>query len=264
MYIKQLLIILILTIPNAGNSLELVGDKKQQGHTIMAAVEKMNTGFISQTADMTMTLTNKYGKTNTRYIRTRILEGTDTGDRSLSIFDSPADVRGTIVLTHSKGRESDDQWLYLPALKRVKRISSKNQSGPYVGSEFSYEDIGPFEIEKYDYQLLEKNEEGGRTNYIVERTPLYQHSGYTRQLVWVDSERFVINKIEYYDKKNQHFKTLTSSGFHLYKDRFWRAQSMLMENNQTGKSTLLSWDNYQFDVEINSSEFSHQALQRIR
>ena len=82
------------------------------------------------TADMKMILKNRAGNTSVRTIRTKTLEVSGDGDKSLSIFDEPADVKGTAMLTYSHGLEPDDQWLYLPAIKRVKRISSRNKSGP--------------------------------------------------------------------------------------------------------------------------------------
>mgnify|MGYP006058348427 FL=1 len=105
-----------------------------------------------------MTLFDQYGNSTSRKIRNRTLEGTDEGDLSLVIFDTPADVKGTAFLSHTKKSGSDDQWLYLPALKRVKRIASSNQAGPFMGSEFAYEDISSQELEKYTYKYL-RNED---------------------------------------------------------------------------------------------------------
>ena len=97
---------------------------------------------------MVMTLKNRAGKTSRRIIRIKTLESKGDGDKSLSLFDEPADVKGTSMLTYSHGLKPDDQWLYLPALKRVKRINSRNKSGPFMGSEFAFEDLGSQEVEK--------------------------------------------------------------------------------------------------------------------
>jgi len=94
-----------------------------------------------------MTLRNRAGKESLRNVRIKNLEVDGDGDKSLSIFDEPADVKGTTSLTWSHSDKPDDQWLYLPALKRVKRISSKNKSGPFMGSEFAFEDIGSQEVD---------------------------------------------------------------------------------------------------------------------
>ena len=125
---------------------------EEKGFAIAVAADKRDTGFVTQTADLVMTLRNRQGQESTRYIRTRTLEVEGDGDKALSIFDRPADIKHTAVLTFSHGLEPDDQWLYLPALKRVKRINSRNKSGPFVGSEFAFEDLGSQEVEKYSYK----------------------------------------------------------------------------------------------------------------
>jgi len=119
----------------------------EKGLEIAIAADSRDKGFGDTTADMTMTLTDKYGQSTSRVIRNRTLEGSDEGDKSIVIFDSPGDVRGTAFLSHTKKTDTDDQWLFLPALKRVKRIASSNKAGPFMGSEFAYEDISSQEVE---------------------------------------------------------------------------------------------------------------------
>jgi outer membrane lipoprotein-sorting protein len=111
---------------------------EEKGLAIAVEADKRDEGFGDSTANMTMELKNKQGDTSIRYIRIKTLEVIGDGDKSMSIFDEPADVKGTAFLTFSHAVEPDEQWLYLPALKRVKRINSKNKSGPFMGSEFAY------------------------------------------------------------------------------------------------------------------------------
>ena len=106
-------------------------------------------GFGDSTSSSVMTLRNKQGEETVRHFRGRTLEVKNDGDKTLFIFDSPRDVKGTATLTFTHKKGPDDQWLYLPALKRVKRITSDNRSGSFVGSEFAYEDLGSQELEKY-------------------------------------------------------------------------------------------------------------------
>ena len=102
--------------------------------------DSISDGFISSTSNMSMTLINASGQKTVREMKIKTLEG-ENGDMSLIEFLTPSDVKGTKMLTHEKLNKDDDQWIYLPALKRVKRISSRNKSGSFMGSEFSYEDI---------------------------------------------------------------------------------------------------------------------------
>ena len=96
----------------------------EKGLEIAIEADSRDKGFGDSTAQITMILMDKYGQSTERAIRNRTFEGDNEGDKSLVIFDSPGDVRGTAFLSHTKKADSDDQWLYLPALKRVKRIAS--------------------------------------------------------------------------------------------------------------------------------------------
>ena len=126
-----------------------------------------------------MTLRNKHGETSSRDLSLRTLEVNKPGlgDRSLTVFHKPRDIEGTAFLSHTKILDPDDQWLFLPALKRVKRISSRNKSGPFVGSEFAYEDLVSQEVERYTYKWLRDEACGALTCHVTERYPVYAHSG---------------------------------------------------------------------------------------
>jgi outer membrane lipoprotein-sorting protein len=236
----------------------------KKGMAIAVEADKRDTGFVDFTANMVMELRNKQGDKSTRTIRLKTLEVIGDGDKSMSIFDKPADVKGTAFLTHSHALKPDEQWLYLPALKRVKRINSKNKSGPFMGSEFAYEDLASQEIEKYTYKFVRDEKLNGIDYYVIERYPAYQHSGYTRQVVWVNNKRYVAEKIEFYDRKNSLLKTLNNTDYQQYLDQYWRPDTMLMENHQTGKSTLLTWENYQFKTGLTDKNFTRNSLKRAR
>jgi outer membrane lipoprotein-sorting protein len=242
----------------------------ERGLAIAIEADKRDTGFEDFTANMVMELRNKQGDVSTRTIRLKTLEVTGDGDKSMSIFDEPADVKGTAFLTFSHAIKPDEQWLYLPALKRVKRINSKNKSGPFMGSEFAYEDLASQEVEKYSYKYIRDEKiktaefPDGVDTFVMERYPAYEHSGYTRQLAWINKDRYVAEKIEFYDRKNDLLKTLISSGYKQYLDRYWRPNEMLMENHQTGKSTVLTWEDYKFKTGLSDKDFSRNSLKRAR
>jgi len=242
----------------------------QKGLDIAIESDKRDTGFVDSTANMVMELRNRHGDTSTRTIRLKTLEIIGDGDKSISIFDKPADIKGTAFLTHSHALEPDEQWLYLPALKRVKRINSKNKSGPFMGSEFAYEDLASQEVEKYTYKYIRDEKlktaefPEGVDSFVVERYPAYKHSGYTRQLAWVNKDRYVAEKIEFYDRKNALLKTLVNNDYKQYLGQYWRPNEMLMVNHQTGKSTLLKWENYKFKTGLSDKDFSRNSLKRAR
>lgn len=235
-----------------------------RGLEIATEADRRETGFIDSTAQMIMELKNKQGQTSTRQVRAQTLEVSGDGDKSLSIFDTPADIKGTASLNYSHALKPDEQWLYLPALKRVKRISSKNKSGPFMGSEFAYEDISSQEIAKYTYKYIKDETFNGIDCFVIERYPAYKHSGYTRQVVWINKQEYRPEKIDFYDRKNSLLKTLTYTGYKQYLNKFWRADSMHMINHQTGKSTTLTWSNYQFKTGLTDKDFSRNSLKRAK
>ena len=237
---------------------------QEKGLRIAIEADQYDRGFGDFTSNMEMTLRNRKGQESTRKIRSRTLEVQGDGDKSLSIFDHPADVKGTAMLTYSHGLEADDQWLYLPALKRVKRISSKNKSGPFMGSEFAFEDLGSEEVEKYTYNFIGEESCGDWECNIIERIPAYKYSGYSQQIVWIDKEKYRIFKTEFYDRKNSLLKELTMSGYQEYLGHYWRPTKMDMVNLQTGKSSTLIWNDYQFQTGLNDKDFHNSKLKNIQ
>ncbi len=238
---------------------------EENGLAIATEMDRRDKGFKDVTANMLMVLKNRHGQESTRRIRMKVLEVEGDGDKSLMIFDNPKDVKGTAFLnfTHKKG--DDDQWMYLPALKRVKRISSRNKSGSFMGSEFAYEDISSQEVEKYTYKWIRDEEYKGMDCFIVEYYPVdKKNSGYTRQVSWIDKLEYRAHKVEYFDRKNSHLKTLTFKEYKKYLDRFWRADEMNMVNHQNGKSTRLEFSDYDFQTGLKDKDFSKNSLKRIR
>ena len=256
-----------LTLLLVSSCLSIVGAHAQtaeeKGLEIAIAADQRDSGWSSMRANMEMILEDRSGKTSTRKIETRQLEVEGDGDKSLSLFKEPRDVKGTAMLTFSHGLDPDDQWLYLPALKRVKRISSKNKSGPFMGSEFAFEDLGSQEVEKYTYKYLRNEACGeGMQCTVNERIPQYENSGYSRQISWTDTAEYRPIKIEYYDRKNSLLKTLEFSDYNEY-GGYWRASRYRMENHQTGKKTILNWDSFEFGVGLNERDFNQNALKRL-
>lgn len=261
--IKRLLLTFLLALPALAGAAE-AESPEARGLAIAQEADRRDSGWGDQTADMKMILRNRQGEESTRELRTKTLEVEGDGDKGLTIFDHPPDVKGTAFLSYSHATQPDDQWLYLPALKRVKRIASKNKSGPFMGSEFAYEDLSSQEVAKYTYRFLREEELDGRPTFVIERYPQYEHSGYTRQVVWIDQEMYQPLKIEFYDRKNSLLKTLTVSGYRQYLGRYWRPDRMDMVNHQTGKSTTLLWSNYRFRTGLTDRDFDRNALKRAR
>ncbi|MAM87981.1 MAG: outer membrane lipoprotein-sorting protein [unclassified Hahellaceae] len=240
---------------------------EEKGLAIAQEAERRDEGWSDSKADMIMVLKNKGGRESRRELRVMSLEVPEDGDKSLTIFDSPRDVAGTALLTHSHKIDTDDQWLYLPALKRVKRIASNNKSGPFVGSEFAFEDLSSQEVEKFSYQYLRNEACPGADTldcYVVERDPVDENSGYTKQVAWIDTAEFRVHKVDFYDRKEKLLKTLSVSNFKQYLDQYWRGLNSVMENHQTGKSTSLELQNLEFKTGLTEQDFTENSLKRAR
>jgi outer membrane lipoprotein-sorting protein len=250
----------------AAGDIPFTGTPEEQGLAIAREWDRRDAGFKDSTAGLKMILENAQGQTSTRTLRIKTLEvpGEEEGDRTLTVFDEPRDVAGTALLSFAHIKTPDDQWLYLPALKRVKRIASANKSGPFMGSEFAYEDFTAQEVAKYTYKYLRNEKCGELDCYVVEHVPVYEHSGYTKLISWRDTNEYRNQKIEFYDRKRALLKTLTFSKYERYLGRHWRPLDMYMENHQTGKKTRLTYDNYQFQTGLSESDFNRDKLKQVR
>ena len=133
-----------------------------------------------------------------------------------------------------------------------------------MGSEFAYEDLASFELAKFEFNLLREESLQGEKCFVLEMTPTYEYSGYSKQIAWVDQQHYRVHRIEYYDRKGSLLKTLTQSAYQLYAEQYWRPLKMEMINHQTGKATLLTWENYQLKQGLDASEFTKNALKRAR
>ncbi len=237
---------------------------EDRGREIAIEIDRRDQGWGDQQATTHMILRNRQGQESKRMTRSLSLEVEGDGDKALILFDFPKDIKGTALLSFTHPVTADDQWLYLPALKRVKRISSSNKSGPFMGSEFAFEDITSQEVEKFSYKYLRDEEIEGRNVFVIERYPLYENSGYVRQIVWVDKLMYQPIKTEFYDRKNSLLKTLTQSEYSQYLSQYWRPNRMEMVNHQNGKSTTLHWGNYQLRTGLSERDFDKSRLKRSR
>lgn len=234
------------------------------GRNIFVEMDSRELGFKDFSARQEMILRNASGQESRRIMDQSVLEDNTEGDKTLIIFREPKKVRGTALLTHAHGAREDDQWLYLPKLGRVKRISGSSKAGSFLGSEFAYEDLAPQEVDDYRYKYLRDESLAGVEMFVVERIPKNTDSGYTRQIVWVDKKEYRIFQADFYDRKDSHSKRLTISDYKLYLDKYWRPHRMNMVNQTDGRSTDLIMSEYVFQGNKTADDFSQASLRRAR
>lgn len=232
---------------------------EQQGLEIAKKVDAWNDGYQGESSTMEMVLVNAHGDRTTRKMRSWQIEKEGDGDRSRIEFDWPADVKGTRMLTWSHRRSNDDQWLFLPAINRVKRISSNNKSGSFMGSEFAYEDLGSQEVEKYKHRYLGDETLDGRKTWKLERVPVDEESGYSKHVAWIDQQYMQPLEIEYFDRKGELLKTATFSGYAKF-GKWYRPASIVMVNHQTKKESHLTWRERKVGLELREKEFDSDEL----
>lgn len=244
--------------------IENIADPAAKGLAIARETEQRDAGFGDFVVEAEMILMQNEQVLSVREFSSRVLEIADDGDHSVNVFHSPRDVEGTAILIHAHGLKPDDQWLYLPAVKRVKRISTRSKSGPFVGSEFAYEDISTWLPEKYTYKFLASDTLDGVDCFKVENTPAYTDSGYSKLHEWIDKSIFRPRRIEYYDRKGDLLKTLSFADYRQYQGKWWRPGRMTMVNHQTGRATQLVWKDYQFATGLTAADLSQSKLSRAQ
>ncbi len=247
-------------LPLLASTLAFAGPAEDKGLKIAVEIDQANEGFQTEVSDVTMDLINAHGDVVNRKMTLEILEGQRDGDKSIASFLWPADVKGTRLLTYTHKKGDDDQWLFMPAIKRIKRINARNKSGSFMGSEFAYEDMSSQEVEKYTYKFLEEAEIDGRTCWKMERYPTDPRSGYTRQVIWNDQEYMNPLRIDYYDRKDELLKTATFTGYTKI-DKWWRVETIEMVNVQTKKKSILTWKTRKFGVDLDPDDFESEALE---
>ena len=151
-------------------------------------------------------------------------------------------------------------------LEEIRKRYEKKEvwHGPFLGSEFSFEDFSFQEVEKYEYQYIRDEEYEGMLCHVIERIPLDPYSGYTKQIVWIDTEYFLIRKIHHFDRKSFHLKTQLFLDYEIYDEAYWQPHRVVMNNNQNGKSSILSFKEVKYKNGLTDRDFSQNSLKRSR
>ncbi len=254
-------LVLISTLIVVPLDMSLAGAADDRGLAIMEEQREINSGYRDELLVCRMILVNAKGDRSERSLEFRTLEGLDAGDKTLLVFKDPPDVRGTTLLTHENRVGDDDQWLYLPALRRARRIASSNRSSSFVGSELSYEDLAPNEVTKHQYKYLREEAVDGVPVWVIESTPRFKESGYSRRELFVRKDNHQMARANFYDRKGQLLKVARWDGWWRVAAKRWRARSLRVENVQTGKSTILEVLDVKIGNGYSPGDFSARALE---
>lgn len=238
------------------------------GRDVMHAVADRDVGE-TRISDMTLTLTNRRGNTRTQETVTyRKYYGEER--RAVIFYTAPSNVRGTAFLTYDYPDPDvdDDQWLYLPAMRSVRRISASNRGDYFLGTDLTYEDIkneNRLPVTDYQFETLGRETVDEVDSLLINAVPVSQdlaeELGYGRIKTWVDPEIHVIRKAEFFDVAGNPLKTLHA---HDIRDinGIWTVHRMTVENHKTGHTTTLHFSNVRYNEEVDDSMFRQDALRR--
>ena len=213
-----------------------------------------------------MTLTNKSGSARVREFSYKLKNFGDT-DKSVFVFSKPQDVAGTALLSFSYQAKSDgtkqddDTWLYMPAMKKVRRISGSGKDEDFMGSDFTYDDIGDRGVYKDDFKLLGEEAVDGVDCYKLEAAAKAANAKYPRHIYWIRKDNFFTQKSETYDKKGALKRVMTVPESSVV-DGFFTQTKLLMEDVQTKHSTLIEITNVNHTEDVDDNIFTVATLER--
>ncbi len=238
--------------------LTAAGTPEEKGRAIAQELGARNAGYKDLGGQVEMVLTDAAGSEARRSFSLKVLEKANVteGDKSLIMFEAPADVKGTAVLSHANAEGEDEQWLFLPSAHRTKRISAANRTGAFAGSEFSFEDLTGNDARKHGWKYL--GEQGNTVN--VEATPKDAASAYSKRVLHVDGKEMRISSIDFFDRRGEKLKTLTYDDYRQLNEKFYRSHTWAMKNSQTGKATTIRFTTMKLDTGLTVADFAPGKL----
>jgi hypothetical protein len=252
------LTLLLMFIPS-----QLFTQVNLSGRDIMVKVDEKPDGD-DMYSTLKMTLINKRGKKRERIIASWSKDyGKDK--KTVMYFRKPADVRGTGFLSHEwdDPSQDDDRWLYLPALKKVRRISGSSKNDYFMGSDFTYDDMGDRSVDEDKHLLLKEETIDGFTCWVIESQPVDENYMYSKVIRWIRQDALISVKTEFYDRRGELLKSLTVSDIRKHQG-YWTIFKMHMDNIQENHQTILEFDEVNYDTGIKDNLFKVSTLERGR
>lgn len=187
--------------------------------------------------------------------------GGDT--KRILYFEKPADVKGVTLLTweYDDPSKEDDRWLYLPALRKTRRLSGSAKNEYFLGTDFTYDDLGEHSVEEDNHELVKEEMFNGQICWVVNSVPRGTDGIYGKKVCWVRKDCLVIVKTEYYDQNQRLLKVLNALDIEL-RDGFWTILKMEMNNVQSKHKTVVEITDIKYNIDLKDSFFSVATLER--
>jgi hypothetical protein len=232
---------------------------------VIKKVRDHNQGFVSEVSEMSLFIQDEKGQSVERKLKAKTIEvnSSEVGNKSLIEFVSPADVKGTRLLSWLNRKEEKSQWIYLPALKKKKRILAGNQNSSFMGSEFTFEDVGGREIDLFTYKMLKVEGKSGAQVWTIEQTSKKDSS--QKMKLTIDEKMMAIVKAEYLNPRGEVSKVSEMKNFQSFKvkDRtIYRAAEVTMSNKENMKSSSFKWSKRELGTALNENDFNPNLIER--
>lgn len=235
----------------------------KDGRALIQQQYDLSRGYLDEKTMGKMVIVSKSGSETVREFSYLIKEQQgNVGSKGLIKIESPADLKGVGLLSHENPNGEDDQWLYLPALKKTKRIAGAGKKGRFIGSDFSYEDLSPKDIEDFTYQFLREEPCDDGLCDVVQATSKDPKSSYSKTISWVRQDNHQTIKMQLFDEKGAHVKTMLFQKLTQFKDKFWRPYLVTMKNIEKNRETRLEFSAIELQTGLGDAAFSKSALER--
>ena len=251
----------------------ILGGTPTPAHAL-TPVEIMEKNFVASkypdsTSETTMTLTNKAGKQRVRKtFGTTKLEPNGVDNMRMTRFLEPADVKGTVSLLIEHSEKDDDIWIYLPSVKKVRRLVSSNKKDSFVGTDFSYGDVIGHKVKEWDHKLVKEEDVDGKPCYVIESTPkdasIKANTGYSKRVNWIEKDNFVTLKAVLYDESGE---LLKEAKFTNYSEvdptrHKWQAGQLETRNVQAEHSTVIHIDQIKVNIGVKDDYFTTRYMEQ--
>ena len=243
--------------------------------TALEVMQKVDARYDgdSSIGEFTMVLIDRRDRQRTRNLRI-VSKDFGSDSKTLTLFETPADIKGTAYLNFDWGdvSQDDDSWLYLPALQRVKRIASSDTSDSFMGSDFTFADINGYEIDWFDYSFVNESETiDGHDVWVIEATPKPEYkdraeeaTGYTKMQAWIRKDILLQVRGQVWELKANRIKYFNSSEIELIDD-IWttkRLQAISTRNGRQEHASVLQINSIRYNVDVDDAVFSTESMQR--
>lgn len=235
--------------------------EKLTGLQVMEKVYNRPTGEDME-ANLTMILINANGDQRVREIK-QFSRDFGKVEKKIMFFIKPADVRNTSFMnwSYDDPNKDDDQWIYLPALKKVKRISSDSKGDYFMGSDFTYDDLGDRKPNEDTHKILREEKLNGEDCYVIESIPKDEEYMYSKTVTWVIKDKWIGLKKEFYDEDGEFLKTLTVQKYEKISG-YWIITNTKMDNVQKKHQTIMKLTNVKINVGIPANKFTERMMKR--